>query len=251
MSRPVVREEKTVKIALFWTAIEPMFPVLASFFVNMAIVSIAANEVTGENVDTVGNTDFKNYLTRTGQIMWGIALLAAAQSSAITTTYTGQYIMDGFLQLRIALWKRAVLTRCVALIPCVVIAAVMDGNALNKTVNLVNALLGVLLPFALTPLVKFSTSKQFLGEHAPGIVETVILWFAAFAVYALNAFGLSAKGGGFFGDAEMNVTWLGILVQIVYFAWNAYIVWMPIKPMRDFTDPRPIEKSFGVVQVTT
>ena len=72
---------------------------------------------------------------------------------------SGQYVMDGFLQIRLPVWARAVATRLVAITPCVIVSVLFpSGPALNEIVNVVNSSLSVLLPFALTPLVKVCRS---------------------------------------------------------------------------------------------
>ena len=111
--------EKAVK----YCSIEPIMPIIVSFFVNMAVVAIAAESVYGtDNASSVGLTDFCTYFMnlKGGCLLWAIALLAAGQSGAITTTYTGQYVMDGFLQLQLPLWIRSIITRMVAIGPSVV-----------------------------------------------------------------------------------------------------------------------------------
>ncbi|OEU07963.1 divalent metal transporter 1 [Fragilariopsis cylindrus CCMP1102] len=135
LSRPVKRDNETIKKATFWVSVEPIVPIMFSFLINIGIVIVAAENVNGKCIpvggeseedceNNIGNTDFAKYLTVAGgPILWGIALLAAGQSSAITTTYSGQYIMDGFLEMRIPVWARAIGTRMIALLPCVLIAA--------------------------------------------------------------------------------------------------------------------------------
>jgi len=267
MSRPVERTTETIKQAAFWTAWEPVLPIIVSFFINAAILVIAAEEIfraidDDETKANAGLTEFADYLKIPGGgVLFGIALLAAGQSSAVTTTYSGQYIMEGFLNLQISPSLRAVLTRLVALVPCVLVSVIASDNALNILVNYVNALLAVLLPFALTPLVKFSTSTAFLGkDNAPGMLETCIMWAGAFLVYAVNAFSLSAIGGGFFGDlitgkqnaGTVQFSIIMDLGQILYLAWNVYVISLPIiTPMRPITDARPVKEEgcFGVVGV--
>jgi len=95
--------------AIKYCSIEPILPIIISFFVNMAVVAIAAESVYGsENASSVGLTDFCTYFQnlKGGCLLWAIALLAAGQSGAITTTYTGQYVMDGFLQIQLPIWVR-------------------------------------------------------------------------------------------------------------------------------------------------
>lgn len=279
LSRPVERTETTIKQACFWSAIEPGLPIIVSFFVNMAIVAIAAETVAG--LPNVGITDFSDYMLVPGaRQMWALALLAAGQSSAITTTFTGQYIMEGFLTIRLPTWQRAVLTRLVALIPCVILASVApNGQFLNIAVNIVNAALSILLPFALTPLIKYYTSRDFMGDAAPGRLETTILWIAAFLVYAVNAYALSAPGGGFFGDTIQGQNATGtamlpngdaavvtvpnqqtpnsvlsnilmVLFQLFYLIWNIYIVQSPIlTPMRPMEEARPLTDDIPIVKL--
>merc|ERR1711937_1036262 len=130
-SRKVVRRTDVVEKAVWYCSIEPILPIIVSFFVNLAVVAIAAERVYGvENADMVGLTDFCNYFLslKGGCFLWGIALLAAGQSSAITTTYTGQYIMDGFLELRLPIKVRAVATRLVAITPCVLVSVAFPNG---------------------------------------------------------------------------------------------------------------------------
>ena len=77
-----------IQKAIRYCSIEPVAPILVSFFVNMAVVSIAAESVYGsENASSVGLTDFCTYFQnlKGGCLLWAIALLAAGQSGAITT----------------------------------------------------------------------------------------------------------------------------------------------------------------------
>jgi len=286
LSRPVRRDNETIKKATFWVSVEPIVPIMFSFLINIGIVIVAAENVYGKCQTTgdeteedcennVGNTDFAKYLTVAGgPILWGIALLAAGQSSAITTTYSGQYIMDGFLEIRIPVWARAIGTRMIALLPCVLIAACVPGDAaLNTIVNIVNSSLSILLPFALTPLARLVTSKSYFGEYAATKWEAAIIWFGTFAVYAINVMSLSTPGAGFFGHlmvgvqqtladgtilpfkvqtaATVQYNILNDICQVAMLLYMLYFVFIPIdEPIRNVNDPRPVEKEgcFGVVK---
>ncbi|KAL3823308.1 hypothetical protein ACHAXA_010443 [Cyclostephanos tholiformis] len=217
--------EKAVK----YCSIEPIIPILVSFFVNMAVVSIAAESVYGgEGASSVGLTNFCAYFQslKGGCLLWATALLAAGQSGAITTTYTGQYVMDGFLQIQVAPWLRCILTRLAVIAPSVAVS-VMFPDKLNQLVNVVNALLGLLLPFAFTPLVKYNCSEKIMGEgNASKGTEKVILYLFAAIVWAVNATTISVRGGGFFGEIATDsahtvlLILLEVAVQIFYAWWN-------------------------------
>ena len=229
-SRPVEREH--VQKAVFWSSIEPILPVTISFFINLAVVSISAESVYGTENEDVGLTNFCNYFQKiAGCALWGVALLAAGQSSAITTTYCGQFVMSGFLESEIPIKARAVLTRLVAILPCIIMSVVFPTR-LNQMVNMVNALLSFLLPFAFTPLVKYNCSKSIMGQHASVGCEKFLLHTFAFAVWFVNAVGLSVNGGGFFGDLRADQSdergfvgrWtlliIEITIQVCYAWWN-------------------------------
>ncbi|OEU10969.1 natural resistance-associated macrophage protein [Fragilariopsis cylindrus CCMP1102] len=186
-SRKVVRRDDIVKKAVWYCSIEPILPILISFFVNLAVVAIAAERVYGTpSAATVGLTDFCNYFfsLKGGCLMWGIALLAAGQSSAITTTYTGQFIMDGFLKVRLPVKVRAIVTRLVAITPCVIVSIFFPSH-LNQMVNIVNAALGFLLPFALLPLIKYNCSPLIMGGFASRGLKNL------FCMVSVSSFGLS------------------------------------------------------------
>mmetsp|Transcript_20691 Transcript_20691/g.23129 ORF Transcript_20691/g.23129 Transcript_20691/m.23129 type:complete len:556 (-) Transcript_20691:21-1688(-) len=261
-SRPVQRDEATVRLAVQLSSWEPALPVLVSFFVNTAIVAIGAETVYGEeNAENSGIVDFCNYLAGTGAttcLLFGIALVSAGQSSAITSTYTGQYVMDGFLDLRLPIWARALLTRLVAMVPCIILAvAYPDGTSLNMMINFVNSSLAFLLPFALTPLIKYNCSTVYMGKYAAQTAERWLLYALGMAVYFLNAYALSAPGGGFFGDliapmewSPTKMAWIGVsvVVQVFYFVWNVHCILTPVAhQMRPLEEERPhVEGEFAM-----
>jgi len=264
-SRKVQRVEAVVRQAVHLSSLEPVVPIMFSFFVNMSIVAIAAESVYGTgNASEVGLTDFCDYFKglKGGCVLWGIALLAAGQSSAITTTFTGQYVMDGFLDVRLPTWLRATATRLLAIAPCVLVSVLLPDR-LNQLVNFVNSALALLLPFAFTPLVKYTTSVEYMGRFAPPRWEQLLLKSAAFAVYFINAISLSAPGGGFFGflfeEGGNDVQYKGLLwllmiaIQSFYLWWNINCMRTPIsQPMTPIEEERVDEKGeFALAGVMT
>ena len=136
--------------------------------------------------------------------------------------------MDGFLNLQIPIAVRSIVTRLMAIAPGVVVS-VMFPDRLNSLINIVNALLGLLLPFAFTPLVKFNCSKNIMGDNASTGLEKYTLYAFAIAVWAINATTISATGGGFFGDIvpgmEMSLNKVlliivQVILQLFYAYWN-------------------------------
>jgi len=144
--------------------------------------------------------------------------------------------MDGFWDYRLNVRVRAIGTRLVAILPCVLVAALLP-TYLNQIVNWVNALLAILLPFALLPLVKYNCSPAVMGEFATKGWEKYFMYTLAILVYLVNCVTISCPGGGFFGDytqnLEMGARKIGIIIleaiiQSLYFWWSCMSLFKPI-----------------------
>mmetsp|Transcript_39361 Transcript_39361/g.95206 ORF Transcript_39361/g.95206 Transcript_39361/m.95206 type:complete len:672 (+) Transcript_39361:121-2136(+) len=243
-TRKVKQTTEIIDTAIFYSSWEPALPIIVSFFVNMAVVAIAAERVFGSpDAANVGLTDFCQYFqsVKGGCILWGVALISAGQSSAITTTFTGQFIMDGYLELRLPVKLRAVVTRLVAITPCVLVAVFLP-DYLNQLVNIVNASLAFLLPFALSPLIKYNCSPIIMGDdRASKGVEKAIMYSFGILAWLVNAISLSTPGGGFFGDyinavmpwsiTKVVLVALQLLLQIFYAWWNFFCLFGPVVPV--------------------
>merc|ERR1712176_216513 len=231
------------KVVLLGT-LDPVLPLLITIVVQWAISALAAIYVFDNpnvDVDQLGIASFPQYLDiKGGTVMWAIALIAAAQSSCITTTYSGQFVMDGFLNVRLPLWLRAVLTRVFAIIPFILVAAFAGTRLMEQMIDAVNAALSFMLPFALIPLVKLTTSKTVMGDFVAGKIETCIIWAATLVCFGVNVFVLVAPEGGFFGNYTGMMTIVGVQMNILqdfvflfYVATCAYMTFKPVvgKPL--------------------
>ena len=236
--RPVHPEH--APLAVKYSSYEPLLPIVVSFFINVACLAVAT-ESFGDNVitGTVGLTTFEDYL-RNGSFLFGIALLASGQSSAITTTFTGQYVMDGFLKIQLPTHWRAIATRLVAITPCVLVSATVP-HQVNQLVNFVNAALSVLLPFAFTPLVRYNCSPEIMGtKYASRGMERVLLYCLTFGVWVVNAMTLSVSGGGFFGDwrANLEPSFGRTVLIVVEVSFHLFYAWWNIDCLTRKMDER-------------
>jgi NRAMP (natural resistance-associated macrophage protein)-like metal ion transporter len=241
-------KRQAVKLGLW----DPFIPILSTTVVNWAIAALAAiyvfsnPDVSPEEAGALGIASFPKYLdVKGGTILWGIALIAAAQSSCITTTYSGQFVMDGFLKINLPRWARAIITRCVAVVPCVAVAAGADARAMEVMINIVNSSLAFLLPFALIPLVRLTTSSQYMGRFQSGKIEATLIWAASFLCFGINFYTLVAPGGDYFGQYTSKQTVVGVQMNIVqdivcvfYTVTCIYMAFAPVRgsplPMRDY-----------------
>jgi len=226
------------KVVMLGT-LDPVLPLLITIVVQWAISVLAAIYVFDNpnvDVDQLGIASFPQYLDiKGGTVMWAIALIAAAQSSCITTTYSGQFVMDGFLNVRLPLWLRAVCTRIFAIIPCILVAAFSGQRMMEQMIDAVNAALSFMLPFALIPLVKMTTSKRLMGDFVAGPIETAIIWAATGVCFGVNLFVLVAPEGGFFGNYTGMMTIVGVQMNIlqdfVVLFYVGVCVYMTFKPV--------------------
>jgi len=96
-------------------------------------------------------------------VLFGIALLAAGQSSTFTGTIAGQVVLEGFLKAKIPCWQRRLITRALALIPALWGVIWLGDSAVGKMLVLSQVVLSLQLPFALWPLIRFTSDKQLMG----------------------------------------------------------------------------------------
>lgn len=100
--------------------------------------------------------------------IWAIGILAAGQSSTMTGTYAGQFAMEGFLDLQWARWKRVLFTRSIAMVPTFFTAFFSTLNDLTTLNDFLNAVMSLQLPFAIIPMVAFTSNPKIMGEFVNG-----------------------------------------------------------------------------------
>jgi natural resistance-associated macrophage protein len=212
-----------VKEANFYYAIESCIALFVSFVVNLFVVSVfAAGFYGSDDAGDIGLSQAGNKLRdKYGDVafyVWAIGLLAAGQSSTMTGTYAGQFVMQGFLNLTIAPWKRVLITRLVAIVPAIVVALVATNN-LDFLDELLNVVQSIQLPFALLPALKFTTTENIMGIFKNSMTTTFILWALAFMIIAFNAYLVGQHLVG----AHVALWVLCGLVSLAYFCFLGYI----------------------------
>lgn len=177
------RKKGRVQEALKYYSIECTIALVLSFIINLFVTTVFAKGFYGTEVaNSIGLLNAGQYLQEKygGGVfpilyIWGIGLLAAGQSSTITGTYAGQFIMGGFLNLRLKKWLRALITRSCAIIPTMIVALAFDNS--EDTLDVLNEWLNVLqsiqIPFALIPLLCLVSKEQIMGTFRIGPVLKV------------------------------------------------------------------------------
>jgi manganese transport protein len=122
--------------------------------------------------------------------LFGAALVCSGLSASVTGTLAGQIVMEGFLDLRVSPAARALLTRAIAIVPAALVVAWTGSRGANTLLVFSQVVLSLQLPFAIVPLLLFTTRRRHLGEFAFGRPAAIALWTAALAVICLNAWML-------------------------------------------------------------
>ena len=165
-TRKVERSLHGIYEAMIYNVIECALALLVSFVINFCIISISSSVFYYS--DDTGLDQAADLLAQTlGNASWvifGIALLASGQSSTITGTYAGQFVMEGFLAWNIAMWKRNLITRSVAIIPSLAVVLLVGQSGADALIVWSQVLLSIQLPFALIPLLKMTYNTNIMGD---------------------------------------------------------------------------------------
>jgi len=166
-------------------------------FVNMAILVVAATAFhrTGQAPVTDLSQAYRLIAPLLGvgiaSAVFGVALLASGLSASVTGTLAGQVVMEGFLAWKLSPGARALVTRALAIGPALVAAACFGTAGASKLLVLSQVVLSLQLPFALAPLLWFTTRRRYLGEHAFGRRTSTLLWAAGACVISLDLWMLA------------------------------------------------------------
>jgi manganese transport protein len=207
-SRQLQKDAPSIRRAIQFNTIDSTVALTIAFFVNAAILVLAATVFFGkESVTVAGGQIVKfsadsdwiqvAYLTLApllgtvaASTLFAIALLASGQSSTITGTLAGQVVMEGFMHWRIQPWVRRLITRTLAILPAVFIIGLRGDSSITDLLTLSQVVLALQLPFAMFPLLQFTSSSRRMGEWKNGWFLLVAGWASAILITAMDIYGL-------------------------------------------------------------
>jgi len=202
-SRAVERTREGLKEGAKFNLMDTVVALNAAFFVNAAILVLAASAF-----HRTGHTEVASLLeahsllapllgSTLAPIAFAIALLAAGQSSTITGTLAGQIVMEGFINLRLRPWLRRLMTRLLAITPAVGVILWKGDAGVDTLLVLSQVVLSLQLPFAIVPLIHFTSDRKKMGEFATPFWGMIAAWVAAGIIIFLNfklVFGTIQEG---------------------------------------------------------
>jgi manganese transport protein len=193
-TRAYPRTDEGRREALRLATIDSTVSLGFAFFVNAAILVTAAAAFHGtEHQDVADIHDAYALLTPVlgaslASTLFAVALLASGQNSTVTGTLAGQIVMEGFLDLRLPPWLRRLVTRLIALVPAIAVAVAFGERGIGKLLVLSQVILSLQLPFAVFPLMAFTTSRAKMGDFAARGWVKWAGWGSAIVIAGLNAF---------------------------------------------------------------
>jgi manganese transport protein len=178
--------------AIRFATLDSSIALMSALFINAAILIVSAAVFHGTAYESVADIGDAHQLlspllgTSAAGILFAVALLCSGQNATLTGTLAGQIVMEGFVNIRLRPWLRRLITRLVAIVPAVVVVSLYGERGTGALLILSQVILSLQLPFAVFPLVSFTSNRQKMGVFvAPRWVQ-VLAWIIAFVIAALN-----------------------------------------------------------------
>ncbi len=207
-SRKLQKDEPSMRSAIRFNTIDSVVALTIAFFVNSAILVLAAMVFFGKGSVVVPGGNIVHFSpdsdwirvayltlapllgTAAASTLFAVALLASGQSSTITGTLAGQVVMEGFMRWRIKPWVRRLITRTLAILPAVFVIGVRGDSSVTDLLTLSQVVLALQLPFAMFPLLHFTSSRKRMGKWRNGWFLLSAGWASAILITAMDVFGL-------------------------------------------------------------
>lgn len=191
-TRAYERNDTGRRDAIKWATTDSTIALMLALFINGAILVVAAatfHKSGHADVAEIGQAfELLSPLLGLGiaSTLFAVALLASGLNSTVTATLAGQIVMEGFLDLRLPSWARRLLTRGIAIIPVIAVAAIYGERGTADLLVFSQVVLSMQLPFAVIPLVRFVSDRRKMGQFAIPTWVAAIAWIVAGVIVVLN-----------------------------------------------------------------
>jgi manganese transport protein len=178
--------------ALRFASIDSAAALTVALFINLAILVMAAATFHGSGHQDVADISDAYQLlspllgTTLASSLFAIALLCSGQNATLTGTLAGQIVMEGFINLRIRPWLRRMITRTIAILPAIVIVTLYGERGTASLLILSQVILSLQLPFAVFPLVMFTSDRAKMGPLVNPKWLSALAWLVAVIIALLN-----------------------------------------------------------------
>ena len=188
------RDETGKKMAIKFATIDSTISLLFAFFINAAILIVAAATFHTSGHHEVADITVAYKLldpllgATAASTLFAIALLASGQNSTLTGTLAGQIVMEGFLNIRLKPWVRRLITRAVAILPAFIVTFMYGEKGIASLLVLSQVILSMQLSFAVIPLILFTNDRHKMGQFVNSFVLKCVVWVVAGIILSLNLY---------------------------------------------------------------
>ncbi len=193
-TRAFERNDAGKAMAIRFATIDSTAALLCAFFINAAILILSAATFHGTPHESVADiSDAYNLLTPVlgvpfASLLFAVALLASGQNSTLTGTLAGQIVMEGFLEIRLRPWLRRLITRLVAIVPAVIVAAMFGEQGVGQLLIFSQVILSLQLSFAVVPLVLFTSDRKKMGRFVNAFWLKCLAGIVTIIIVGLNVY---------------------------------------------------------------
>ena len=232
-TRRIDRSDAGIKDAIKFNRIDTGIALNLAFFVNAAILILAATvflKTGNTHVTEIKEAHrlLPSFLGNLAPVIFAIALIAAGQSSTITGTLAGQIVMEGYLSLRINPLLRRLITRTLAIIPALIVIIIYGDNNVDSLLIFSQVILSIQLGFAIIPLIHFVSDKKTMGVFAINTLTKIGAWTVATVLVILNLnmlinqTGNVFEGSGFIKKAICIIVWMIFIFLLLYILFHPF-----------------------------
>ncbi|XP_028083418.1 metal transporter Nramp1-like isoform X1 [Camellia sinensis] len=207
LSRKIPRSVNGIKDACRFYMIESGFALTIAFLINVSVISVSGSVCNSSNLNP---DDQKN-----------------CQDLDLNKA---SFLLKGFLDLRLKTWIRNFLTRCLAIVPSLIVALIGGSAGAGQLIIIASMILSFELPFALIPLLKFTSSKTKMGTHANSIAISAATWIIGSLIMGINIYYIATSFVKLLLHSHLKVVGmvfcgiLGFSGILVYLVAIAYLV---------------------------
>jgi manganese transport protein len=233
-TRRVSRTADSKSQACRFNLLDSTIALNAAFFVNAAILVLAAAVFYRHGVVVTEIQQADQLLeqllgTHAASIAFGLALIASGQSSTLTGTLAGQIVMEGFVKIRLRPYMRRLITRLIAVLPAVFVILISGDKGTYQLLILSQVILSLQLPFAVVPLVHFTSDKLKMGSFANRSWVKVLAWITTAIIIVLNGKLVYDQIMEWIkGSAPMIASILAVGIAAALSLFLVYIVFLPL-----------------------
>lgn len=191
-TRAFGEDEKGRREAIRYSIFDSTMALVFALFINAAILVLGAAAFHRHGLNEVADiTEAYKLLSPVlgvslASTLFALALLASGQNSTLTGTLAGQIVMEGFLQMRLKPWVRRLVTRTIAILPAVLVIGIAGEGKLTSLLILSQVVLSFQLPFAVIPLVQFTSMRSKMGGFVNSRLTIAVAWVVSAAILFFN-----------------------------------------------------------------